>query len=104
MRLHFFRRILSSSADETGGPPRSLLGREYATTEDERELLSTGEGEAQEQNRWEVGCLMCRISVEQLGDGRCALVAESQSRVDALLSDLEAGMPLDDAVRKHAAS
>ena len=47
---------------------------------------------------------MCRISVEQLGDGRCTLVAESQSRVDALLSDLEAGMPLDDAVRKHAAS
>ena len=48
--------------------------------------------------------MMCRVSVEQLGGGWCALIAESQSRVDALLRDLEAGMPLDDAVRKNAVS
>ena len=97
------RTCISAAASQSSAPspPRFLLGREYATTEDERELLSTGEGEAQEQNRWDVGCLICRVSLEQLGDGRCAPVAESQSRVDALLRDLDAGMPLDDAVRKH---
>ena len=91
---------------QEAAPPRSLRGREYVTTGDERELLTTGEDEAQEQNRWEVGCLMCRVSssIEQLGGRRCALIAESQSRVDALLRDLEAGMPLDDAVRKNAVS
>ena len=42
-----------------------------------------------------------RNMVDPLGDGRCAPAAASQRRVDSLLSDLNAGMPLDEAVRRH---
>ena len=105
VRLHFCRRVLRKGDDGmSSAPPRFLFDREYATTDDDRELLTTEEGIPQDQNRWEVGCVLCRVEMEQLGGGRCAPLLAAQQRVDAVLTDLNAGMTLDDAVRKHVAS
>ena len=66
-------------------------------------MLTAEVEEAQVQNRWDVGSLLCRVNVTQLGEGRCALDAASQQRVDAIISDLNTGKPLDQAVREHIA-
>ena len=102
VRLHFYKRVLHLADDTSGGPPRSLLGHDYTTTPDDRELLSTQEGESQIQNRWDVGCLLCRVRMDALGleDGQCAPDAQSQCCVDTILGHLNAGTALDESLKQ----
>lgn len=105
-RLRFWRRV-PFDAGMISGEPRVLLGRRYATMTDDsdREFLDTSQDAPQIQNRWDVGCLLCRVKVTDIGCApTCVLSRESHGMVGAILSSLDAGTPLDEAVRSHAAA
>jgi hypothetical protein len=102
-RLKFFRRVELETA-VSSGPARVLLGHSYAThTSPPHTELFTKTDAPQVENRWEVGSLLCRVGIVDVGlYPQCALSAASQRSVDAILKDLNSGMfTLDEAITKH---
>ena len=98
VRLHFFRRVPAVEDGSNNNARRSLLGRSYATTADGRELLTYAPTEAQVQNRWKVEALLCRVSVERTGNEQHVPVLASQRCVDSIVSDLNGGASIENAI------
>ena len=92
-----FRRVAATTAANSV----TLLGRSYATTDDGRELLVFSDTASEIQNRWKVESLLCRVDLECVEGGHHSMVVWSQRLVGGILTELNSGTSLEDAISKH---
>ena len=124
-RLRFYSRVEKNDAvakgrvgnDDTASrvAERDLLGHSYAVarmdgpdgtpSNDCCELLDRTDEAPQPQNRWDAGTLLCRVDVTPWRASPFVVVSiASQRRVDAIITALDLGASIDEAISAHRAS
>jgi hypothetical protein len=124
-RLRFYSRVEKNDAvakgrvgnDDTASrvAERGLLGHSYAVarmdgpdgtpSNDCCELLDRTDEAPQPQNRWDAGTLLCRVDVTPWRASPFVVVSiASQRRVDAIITALDLGASIDEAISAHRAS